>query len=118
MNLHAHFRVANLRHGIDKFPAFPKTSLPYLNWLKGEKRGAVRKADFAKAQRKSLETYLLQLIRATVSLASYVIGNDADETCGRCLDPAPIVCASSSRSQPCRLRWQREVGTKASRDTL
>ncbi|GAA6060274.1 hypothetical protein JCM10212_003974 [Sporobolomyces blumeae] len=34
VNLHAHYRVANLRSGIDKFPNFPKTSLPYLNWLR------------------------------------------------------------------------------------
>ena len=66
VNLHAHYRVANLRQGIDKFPAFPKTSLPYLNWLKSEGRGNVGKADFARMQREALENYLLKLIRATV----------------------------------------------------
>ncbi|KPV77397.1 uncharacterized protein RHOBADRAFT_23904 [Rhodotorula graminis WP1] len=66
VNLHAHYRVANLRQGIDKFPAFPKTSLPYLNWLKSEGRGNVGKADFARMQREALENYLLKLIRATM----------------------------------------------------
>ncbi|GAA5822012.1 hypothetical protein JCM11251_004824 [Rhodosporidiobolus azoricus] len=68
VNLHAHYRVANLRQGIDKFPTFPKTSLPYLNWLKSEKggKGSVGKAEFAKAQREALENYLLKLIKATM----------------------------------------------------
>ncbi|GAA5906624.1 hypothetical protein JCM6882_008077 [Rhodosporidiobolus microsporus] len=68
VNLHAHYRVANLRQGIDKFPTFPKTSLPYLNWLKSEKggKGGVGKAEFAKAQREALENYLLKLIKATM----------------------------------------------------
>ena len=68
VNLHAHFRVANFRQGIDKFPTFPKTSLPYLHWIKSEGRGSSGKVEFAKGQRKALEGYLLQLIRATVSL--------------------------------------------------
>ncbi|BGP15028.1 hypothetical protein JCM10213_002827 [Rhodosporidiobolus nylandii] len=68
VNLHAHYRVANLRQGIDKFPAFPKTSLPYLNWLKSERggKGGVGKAEFARAQREALENYLLKLIKATM----------------------------------------------------
>ncbi|GAA6005029.1 hypothetical protein JCM10207_008483 [Rhodosporidiobolus poonsookiae] len=68
VNLHAHYRVANLRQGIDKFPTFPKTSLPYLNWLKSERggKGGVGKAEFAKAQREALENYLLKLIKATM----------------------------------------------------
>ncbi|GJN89825.1 hypothetical protein Rhopal_002814-T1 [Rhodotorula paludigena] len=66
VNLHAHYRVANLRQGIDKFPTFPKTSLPYLNWLKSEGRGNVGKAEFARMQREALENYLLKLIRATM----------------------------------------------------
>ncbi|GAA5922273.1 hypothetical protein JCM1841_001392 [Sporobolomyces salmonicolor] len=73
VNLHAHYRVANLRQGIDKFPAFPKTSLPYLNWLRTEGRGGggkdgkdVGKAEFARAQREALENYLLKLIKATM----------------------------------------------------
>ncbi|ORY91608.1 hypothetical protein BCR35DRAFT_316841 [Leucosporidium creatinivorum] len=65
VNLHAHYRVANLRQGVDKFPTFPKTSIPYLNWLKTE-RGSVGKADFTRAQRQALEDYLLKLIRATM----------------------------------------------------
>ena len=67
VNLHAHYRVANLRQGIEKFPAFPKTSLPYLNWLKNEGKGHVKRAEFARLQREALENYLLKLIRATVS---------------------------------------------------
>ncbi|GAA5892364.1 hypothetical protein JCM5296_003579 [Sporobolomyces johnsonii] len=73
VNLHAHYRVANLRQGIDKFPTFPKTSLPYLNWLRTEGRGGggkdgkdVGKAEFARAQREALENYLLKLIKATM----------------------------------------------------
>ncbi|GAA5854566.1 hypothetical protein JCM8547_004887 [Rhodosporidiobolus lusitaniae] len=68
VNLHAHYRVANLRQGIDKFPTFPKTSLPYLNWLKSERggKGGVGKAEFARAQREALENYLLKLIKATM----------------------------------------------------
>ncbi|GAA6029863.1 hypothetical protein JCM8097_001084 [Rhodosporidiobolus ruineniae] len=68
VNLHAHYRVANLRQGIDKFPTFPKTSLPYLNWLKSERggKGNVGKAEFARAQREALENYLLKLIKATM----------------------------------------------------
>lgn len=81
VNLHAHYRVANLRLGVDKFPTFPKTSLPYLNWLRGEGKGEkeggekskeqkakeVGKAEFARGQREALENYLLKLIKATVS---------------------------------------------------
>ncbi|GAA5927466.1 uncharacterized protein JCM15063_005909 [Sporobolomyces koalae] len=83
VNLHAHYRVANLRLGVDKFPAFPKTSLPYLGWLRGEGKGEhgekgdgeksqerkakeVGKAEFARGQREALESYLLKLIRATM----------------------------------------------------
>lgn len=85
VNLHAHYRVANLRLGVDKFPAFPKTSLPYLNWLRSDGKGEkgegeksqerkakeVGKAEFARGQREALETYLLKLIRATVSSSSF-----------------------------------------------
>ena len=69
VNLHAHYRVANIRQGIDKFPTFPKTSLPYMNWLKSEGRGQVGRAEFSRAQREVLESYLLKLLRATVRLA-------------------------------------------------
>lgn len=66
VNLHAHYRVANLRKGIDKFPTFPKTSIPYLKWLKGEGKSEIGRVAFAKAQREVLETYLLKLVRATM----------------------------------------------------
>lgn len=71
INLHAHYRVANLRQVIDKFPTFPKTSLPYMNWLKSEGKGPVGRAEFSKGQREVLEAYLLKLIRATVRVFSF-----------------------------------------------
>ena len=64
LNLHAHFRLSNLRHGISAFPTFPRTTYTHLPWMKLEKRG---KANFARLQRQNLESYLLKLIRATVS---------------------------------------------------
>ena len=66
LNLHAHYRVAQFGAGVDKVPAFPKTSLPYFNWLKSEGRSQVGRAEFARLQREALETYLLKLIRANV----------------------------------------------------
>lgn len=101
VNLHAHYRVANLRQGVDKFPAFPKTSIPYLNWLKNE-RGQVGKADFTRAQRMGLEDYLLKLIRATVSLRFLIPTWTSELTTSipnRCSDPRRIDCASFSRSR-------------------
>lgn len=72
VNLHAHYRVANVKHAVDRFPSFPKVSIPYYNLLKKErteKGGAVPgKAEFAKMQREALETYLLKLIRAVVRI--------------------------------------------------
>lgn len=60
-------RVANLRHGIGKFPSFPKATLTHgINFLKSDDKKQSSKAAFAKAQREGLEDYLLKLIRATV----------------------------------------------------
>ena len=71
VNLHAHYRVANVKHAVDRFPSFPKVSIPYYNFLKkerSEKGGTVPgKAEFAKMQREAMETYLLKLVRAVVS---------------------------------------------------
>lgn len=122
VNLHAHYRVANLRQGIDKFPAFPKTSLPYLNWLKSEGRGNVGKADFARMQREALENYLLKLIRATVRpllsrLAASAARALTASSSRRCSALAPTGCASSSRSRPCRSSSRRAEESRASRAT-
>ena len=73
VNLHTHYRVANVAHSVDRFPTFPKVSIPYFNILKKEskeKGGSVPgKAEFARMQREALETYLLQLIRSVVCRA-------------------------------------------------
>lgn len=72
VNLHTHYRVANVTHSLDHFPPFPKVSIPYFNILRKEskeKGGSVPgKAEFARMQREGLENYLLQLIRAVVSV--------------------------------------------------
>jgi phospholipase D1/2 len=71
VNLHTHYRVANVTHALDKFPPFPKVSLPYFNLLKKESRekgaSVPGKAEFAKLQRESLENYVLRLVRSVVS---------------------------------------------------
>lgn len=68
LSLHGHYAVANVynRHvQVDQMPEFPRTSLPYLKFLKKEGR-VVGHADFARLQRESLENYLLDLIRAVM----------------------------------------------------
>ncbi|KAG9315939.1 hypothetical protein JVU11DRAFT_3591 [Chiua virens] len=51
----------------DKLPEFPRTSLPYFNFLKlGSGGTQVRQADFALLQREALENYLIKLIRAVM----------------------------------------------------
>lgn len=71
VNLHTHYRVANVTHSLDHFPPFPKVSIPYFNILRKESkekgRRAPSKAEFARMQREGLENYLLQLVRAVVS---------------------------------------------------
>lgn len=120
VNLHAHYRVANLRQGIEKFPAFPRTSLPYLNWLKNEGKGNIKKAEFARMQREGLEDYLLKLIKATVRI---IPARPPRSGCSpvaplrRCSVPAPIASASSWRSRRCRSCWPRGEANRASRGT-
>lgn len=76
VNLHTHYRVANVTHSLENFPAFPKVSIPYFNVLRRERKeegGAIpSKAEFAKMQREALESYLLQLVRAVVSFGRLV----------------------------------------------
>lgn len=68
LSLHAHYTVSNVyNRNVDHMPEFPKTSLPYFKFLK-EKGYRVGKADFARLQREALENYLIELIRAVVSL--------------------------------------------------
>ncbi|KAG6810808.1 hypothetical protein H0H92_010252 [Tricholoma furcatifolium] len=66
VSLHAHYAVSNVyNRNVDKMPEFPKTSLPYLKFLKKEGR-EIGQADFARLQRESLENYLIELIRAVM----------------------------------------------------
>ena len=68
LSLHAHYAVSNVyNRNVDHMPEFPKTSLPYFKFLK-EMGDRMSKADFARLQREALENYLIQLIRAVVSL--------------------------------------------------
>lgn len=71
VNLHTHYRVANVKHSLDNFPPFPKVSIPYFNVLRKETRekGGTEpgRAEFARSQREALENYLLRLVRAVVS---------------------------------------------------
>lgn len=84
ISLHTHYTVTNVyKRNVDKMPEFPRTStssincliffhctasgLPYFKFLKREGRD-VSQTDFARLQRESLENYLVQLIRAVVSI--------------------------------------------------
>ncbi|KAF8798774.1 phospholipase D [Phlegmacium glaucopus] len=72
ISLHTHYTLSNAvyNRNMDKLPEFPKTSLPYLKFLKKEGResgGSVGRANFARLQREALETYLIDLIRAVAS---------------------------------------------------
>lgn len=65
--LHTHYRVSNAyNRNIDAMPEFPRTSIPYLNWLKSEVGRDVERAEFARLQREGLENYLVGLIRAVM----------------------------------------------------
>ncbi|EST09986.1 Phospholipase D-like domain protein [Kalmanozyma brasiliensis GHG001] len=76
INLHAHYRAAALRGYLGRsvgknssegdvgLPQFPKMSLPYFNQL--QRKGKTSKAEFARAQRDSLENYIIELIRSTM----------------------------------------------------
>lgn len=84
VNLHTHYRVANVTHSLEHFPPFPKVSIPYFNILRKESKEKGKsvpgKAEFARMQREGLENYLLQLIRAVVSPEDRVGGLDAWDT--------------------------------------
>ncbi|PFH53919.1 hypothetical protein AMATHDRAFT_72945 [Amanita thiersii Skay4041] len=66
LSLHTHYTVSNVyNRNVSHMPEFPKTSLPYLRFLKKEGH-QVTPAEFARIQRESLEDYLLRLIRAVM----------------------------------------------------
>ena len=83
--LHTHYAVTNVySRKVDNLPNFPKsiaskrafifasffsfspTGLHYYKFLKKERGDKISKADFARLQRRSLETYFIKLIRAVV----------------------------------------------------
>ncbi|KAF9777640.1 phospholipase D [Thelephora terrestris] len=70
LSLHTHYAFSNAyNRNIGALPEFPKTSLPYLKFLKkeGREKGRkVRHAEFARMQRELLENYLVGLIRAVM----------------------------------------------------
>ncbi|KAI0317663.1 hypothetical protein OF83DRAFT_1276417 [Amylostereum chailletii] len=72
LSLHTHYAVSNAyNRNIDTLPEFPRTSIPYLKFLKKEHRqnggnDKVPRADFARLQREALENYLISLIRAVM----------------------------------------------------
>ncbi|KAI0789639.1 phospholipase D [Abortiporus biennis] len=66
VSLHTHYALANAyNRNVETLPDFPKTSLPYFNWLK-ENRSDVGRTDFARMQREALENYLIGLIRSVM----------------------------------------------------
>ncbi|KAF8120583.1 phospholipase D [Boletus edulis] len=68
ISLHTHYTISNaFSSHKDKLPEFPRTSLPYFNFLKKGSGGTLtRQADFALSQREALENYLIKLIRAVM----------------------------------------------------
>ncbi|KAF8550810.1 phospholipase D [Imleria badia] len=68
ISLHTHYAISNaFSSHKDKLPEFPRTTLPYLNFLKMGSGGTqTRQADFASSQREALEKYLIKLIRAVM----------------------------------------------------
>ncbi|PPR05355.1 hypothetical protein CVT24_007969 [Panaeolus cyanescens] len=69
-SLHTHYTVSNVyNRNVDKMPEFPKISLPiFKHWTReGRERGdRFSKAEYARMQRESLETYMINLIRAVM----------------------------------------------------
>lgn len=120
-------RVAGFRGGADELtslPPFPKTSVPFLNWLnaskllhgKDENGQANAEAkdgkEFAQLQRLALQEYMTKLIRCTVSSRSsrsrklrrsLTLGASA---VGRCLDPVLIESVNSLKYLLYRSSWQ------------
>ncbi|GAA97760.1 uncharacterized protein L969DRAFT_55895 [Mixia osmundae IAM 14324] len=113
VNLHAHYRVANLRTQMDRFPNFPKTSLPYFNYLKKEGKDKdgkeIGKQDFAEMQRRALENYLLKLIRATMFRA------DANRLCKFLEISALAVSLAAAQGLQGKQGYLRVLSTGASR---
>jgi phospholipase D1/2 len=78
--LHAHYKAANFGTSVGglrgsrkvDIPEFPKISIPYLKQLRGsqgkDKEKPVSKGDYAQASRDALQNYLVELIRAVVSV--------------------------------------------------
>ncbi|KAG8214440.1 phospholipase D [Butyriboletus roseoflavus] len=68
ISLHTHYTISNaFSSHKDKLPEFPRTTLPYFNFLKMGSGGTqIRQADFALSQREALENYLIKLIRAVM----------------------------------------------------
>ncbi|KAF9649936.1 phospholipase D [Thelephora ganbajun] len=70
LSLHTHYAFSNAyNRNVGALPEFPKTSLPYLKFLKkeGRERGSkVGHAEFTRMQREVLEDYLVGLIRAVM----------------------------------------------------
>ncbi|TFK73598.1 phospholipase D [Pluteus cervinus] len=70
LSLHGHYAFSKVyNRNVEDLPDFPKTSIPYLKFLKKELRGEgkeVKQADFARLQREALEDYLIHLIRAVM----------------------------------------------------
>ncbi|OCH94908.1 phospholipase D [Obba rivulosa] len=66
LSLHTHYAFSStFNQNVETLPDFPRTSLPYFKFLR-EKGDDVGRADFARMQRESLETYLIGLIRAVM----------------------------------------------------
>lgn len=80
LSLHAHYKAANFGTSVGglrgsrkvDIPEFPKISIPYLKSLRGnqgkDKEKPATKGDYAQASRDALQKYLVELIRAVVSL--------------------------------------------------
>ncbi|KAH0831900.1 phospholipase D [Lanmaoa asiatica] len=68
ISLHTHYTISNaFSSHKEKLPEFPRTSLPYFNFLKMGSGGTqIRQAEFALSQREALENYLIKLIRAVM----------------------------------------------------
>ncbi|KAF8509648.1 phospholipase D [Hysterangium stoloniferum] len=71
ISLHAHYRVSNVyNRNVDALPEFPRTSLPYFNFLKKQNRESGRaepgRSEFAQLQRQAIENYLIGLVRAVM----------------------------------------------------
>lgn len=104
VSLHTHYTVSNVYNRLgDELPEFPLTSkfrclisswvltcpsgIPYLKFLKKEDAN-IDQASFARLQREALETYLIKLMRAVVSLSYISIKLDTDSTLAQMFHPS------------------------------